>query len=130
LWEEGAKGPEGKSKLTKDKSQKIKPRDASPRDPRESNKDILSKKQEGPIKIIKQDLVRGWGLSSRASLLGPWVPSSITLLAAGYHARVVALGCMAKRKGVSSRANLLIYVKVLVGNTATTGHHARAVSLD
>jgi hypothetical protein len=59
LWEEGAKGPEGKSKLAKDKSLKIKPRDASPRDPRESNKELLNKKQEGPIKIIKQDLVRG-----------------------------------------------------------------------
>jgi hypothetical protein len=34
LWEEGAKGPEGKSKLEKDKILKIKPRDASPRDPR------------------------------------------------------------------------------------------------
>jgi hypothetical protein len=59
LWEEGAKGPEGKSKLAKDKSLKIKPRDASPRDPRESSKRLLSKKQGGPIKIIKQDLVRG-----------------------------------------------------------------------
>jgi hypothetical protein len=58
-WEEGAKGLEGKSKLVKDKSLKIKPRDASPRDPRESNKRLLSKKQEGPGKIIKQDLVRG-----------------------------------------------------------------------
>jgi hypothetical protein len=52
-WEEGAKGPEGKSKLVKDKSLKIKPRDASPRDPRESNKRLLSKKQERPRKIIK-----------------------------------------------------------------------------
>jgi hypothetical protein len=52
-WEEGAKGPEGKSKLVKDKSLRIKPRDASPRDPRESNKRLLSKKQEGPEKIIK-----------------------------------------------------------------------------
>jgi hypothetical protein len=58
-WEEGAKGPEGKSKLAKDKSLRIKPRDASPRDPRESNKRLLTKKQEGPVKIIKQDLVRG-----------------------------------------------------------------------
>jgi hypothetical protein len=58
-WEEGAKGPEGKSKLAKDKSLKIKPRDASPWDPRESNKKILSKKQEGPRKIIKQDLTKG-----------------------------------------------------------------------
>jgi hypothetical protein len=37
---------------------------------------------------------------------------------------------MAKRKGVSSRAILLISVKVLVGNTATTGHNAREVSPD
>jgi hypothetical protein len=51
LWEEGAKGPEGKSKLAKDKSLNIKRRDASPRDPRESSKRLLSKKQEGPIKI-------------------------------------------------------------------------------
>jgi hypothetical protein len=58
-WEEGAKGPEGKNKLVKDKSLIIKPRDASPKDPRESNKRLLSKKQEGPGKIIKQDLVRG-----------------------------------------------------------------------
>jgi hypothetical protein len=50
----------------------------------------------------------------------------MTLLAAGYHARVVALGGIAKRKGVSSRASLLISVKVLVGNIATTSHHARA----
>jgi hypothetical protein len=58
-WEEGAKGPESKSKLVKDKSLRIKPRDASPRDPREGNKKLLSKKQEEPVKIIKQDLVRG-----------------------------------------------------------------------
>jgi hypothetical protein len=48
LWEEGAKGPEVKSKLAKDKSPKIKPQDASPRDPQESSKKLLSKKQEGP----------------------------------------------------------------------------------
>ena len=83
-----------------------------PRGPRESSKRLLSKKQEGPIKIIKQDLVRGWGVSSRANLLGPWVPNGMTLLAAGYHARVAALGCMVKTKGVSSRANLIIFVNV------------------
>jgi hypothetical protein len=59
LWEEGAKGPEGKRKLVKDKSLKMKPRDALPRDPRESNKRLLGKKQEGLGKIIKQDLTRG-----------------------------------------------------------------------
>jgi hypothetical protein len=50
LWEEGDKGLEGKSKLVKYKILKIKPRDASPRDPRESNKRLLKKKQEGPRK--------------------------------------------------------------------------------
>jgi hypothetical protein len=35
---------------------------------------------------------------------------------------------MAKGKGVSSRANLLISVKVLVGNVVISGHHAKAVS--
>jgi hypothetical protein len=54
----------------------------------------------------------------------------MTLLAVGYHAKVVALGGIAKRKGVSSRANLLIFVKVLVGNIATTSRHAKAVFLD
>jgi hypothetical protein len=52
----------------------------------------------------------------------------MTLLAASYHTRVVTLGWMAKTKGVSSRASILISVKVLVGNVVTTGHHARAVS--
>jgi hypothetical protein len=58
-WEEGAKSPEGKSKLVKDKSLRIKPQDALPRDPQENYKRLLSKKQEGPEKMIKQDLVRG-----------------------------------------------------------------------
>jgi hypothetical protein len=52
----------------------------------------------------------------------------MTLPPVGYHTRVETLGCMAKGKGVSSRANLLISVKLLVGNIVTTGHHARAVS--
>jgi hypothetical protein len=54
----------------------------------------------------------------------------MTLPPYGYHARVVTLGCMAKEKGVSSRANLLIYAKVLAGNAVTTGHHASEVCLD
>jgi hypothetical protein len=52
----------------------------------------------------------------------------MTLPPAGYHARVVTLGYMANGNGVSSRAILIIYVKVLVGNAITTGHHASAVS--
>jgi hypothetical protein len=70
------------------------------------------------------------GVSSRANLLGPWASSDMTLLASSYHVRLVALGGIAKRKGVSSRANLLISMKVLVGNIATTGHHAKAMSPD
>jgi hypothetical protein len=54
----------------------------------------------------------------------------MTLPLAGYHAKEVTFGCMAKGKGVSSRASLLISVKVLVGNAVATGHHARAVSPD
>ena len=52
----------------------------------------------------------------------------MTLPPAGYHTRVVTLGFMDKRKGVSSRVILLISMKVLVGNAATTSHHAKAVS--
>jgi hypothetical protein len=90
----------------------------------------FSARNRGTRKNINQDLVEGWGVSSRASLLDPWVPNGMTLPATSYHARVVALSCMAKIKGVSSQANLLISVKVLVGNIATSGHQARAVSLD
>jgi hypothetical protein len=52
----------------------------------------------------------------------------MTLPPSGYHARAVTFGCMAKGKGVSSRASLIIYVKVLVGNTVSSSHHAKAVS--
>jgi hypothetical protein len=58
-WEEGDKSLEGKRKLEKDKNLRIKSLYASTRDPREINKSPLSKKQEGPIKIKKQDLFRG-----------------------------------------------------------------------
>jgi hypothetical protein len=54
----------------------------------------------------------------------------MTLPSVGYHAKAVTFGCMAKGKGVSSQAILLISVKVLVGNIVTTGLHARAVSPD
>ena len=52
----------------------------------------------------------------------------MTLPLYGYHARVVIFGCMVKGKGVSSRANLIISMKVLVGNTVSSGHHAKVVS--
>jgi hypothetical protein len=56
-WEEGAKGPEGKSKLVKDKSLRINLEMLRPGISEKAR--LLSKKQEGPRKIIKQDLVRG-----------------------------------------------------------------------
>jgi hypothetical protein len=52
----------------------------------------------------------------------------MTLPLFGYHARAVTFGCMAKGKGVSSQASLIISVKVLVGNIVSSGHHAKAVS--
>jgi hypothetical protein len=48
LWEEGAKGPEGKSSWKKIKSKRKKPSDASPRDPQERNKRLLNKKWRDP----------------------------------------------------------------------------------
>jgi hypothetical protein len=39
----------------------------------------------------------------------------MTLPPSGYHAREVTFGCMAKGKGVSSQASVLISMKVLVG---------------
>jgi hypothetical protein len=52
----------------------------------------------------------------------------MTLPPSGYHARALTFGCMAKGKGVSSQTNLIIVVKVLVGNIVSSGHHAKAVS--
>jgi tetrahydromethanopterin S-methyltransferase subunit H len=52
----------------------------------------------------------------------------MTLPPPGYHARAVTFGCIAKGKGVSSRASLIIAVKVLVGNTVSSGHHTKVVS--
>jgi hypothetical protein len=43
---------------------------------------------------------------------------------------VVALGCIVKRKGVSSRANLIISVKCFVDDIVTFGHQARTVALN
>jgi hypothetical protein len=44
LWEEGAKGPGGKSSWQNIKAKRTKPLDASPKDPPESNKRLLNKK--------------------------------------------------------------------------------------
>jgi hypothetical protein len=79
----------------------------------ENNKQDLTKRIGG---IITSQPIRFMGLNS------------MTLPPSGYHARAVNFGCMAKGKGVSSRASLIISVKVLVGNTVSSGHHAKAVS--
>jgi hypothetical protein len=52
----------------------------------------------------------------------------MTLPLSGHHARAMTLGCMAKGKGVSSRASLIISAKILVGNTVRSGNHTKAVS--
>jgi hypothetical protein len=52
----------------------------------------------------------------------------MTFPLSGHHARAMTPGCMAKGKGVSSRASLIIFAKILVGNTVSSGHHAKAVS--
>jgi hypothetical protein len=76
----------------------------------------------------KQDLIKRIGGSSRASLLCLRVPNSMTFTPSGYHARAVTFGCMAKGKGVSSQASLIISLKVLVGNTVSSSHHTKALS--
>jgi hypothetical protein len=43
---------------------------------------------------------------------------------------VVAIGCIVKRKGVSSRVDLLISMKCFVDDTVTSGHQARTVALN
>jgi hypothetical protein len=52
----------------------------------------------------------------------------MTLPPSSYHTREITFGCMAKGKGVSSRASLITTMKLLVGNTSSSGHHAKAVS--
>jgi hypothetical protein len=52
----------------------------------------------------------------------------MTLPPSGHQTRAVTFGCMAKGKGVSSRANILISAKILVGNAISSGHQAKAVS--
>jgi hypothetical protein len=42
----------------------------------------------------------------------------------------VARGCIAKRKGVLSRANLLILVKCFVDDIVTSDHQPRIVALN
>ena len=52
----------------------------------------------------------------------------MTLPLSGHQTRAMTFGCMAKGKGVSSRASLLISAKILVGNAVSSGHQAKAVS--
>jgi hypothetical protein len=52
----------------------------------------------------------------------------MTLPPSGHQTRAVTFGCMAKGRGVSSRASPIISAKILVGNTVSSGHQAKAVS--
>jgi hypothetical protein len=52
----------------------------------------------------------------------------MTLPPSGHQTRAVTFGCMAKGRGVSSRASPLISAKILVGNAVSSGHQAKAVS--
>jgi hypothetical protein len=58
----------------------------------------------------------------------PPVFSGMTLPLSGHQTRAVTFGCMAKGRGVSSRASPLISAKILVGNAVSSGHQAKAVS--
>ena len=48
----------------------------------------------------------------------------------GHQTTVVALGVIAKRKGVSLQANLVIFMNWFVDDTVTSGHQTRAMALD
>jgi hypothetical protein len=52
----------------------------------------------------------------------------MTLPSSGHQTRAVIFGCMAKGRGVSSRASPIISAKILVGNAVSSGHQAKAVS--
>ena len=52
----------------------------------------------------------------------------MTLPSSGHQTRAVTFGCMAKGRGVSSRASSIISAKILVGNALSSGHLAKAVS--
>src|ERR1700678_4221468 len=52
----------------------------------------------------------------------------MTLPSFGHQTRAVTFGCMAKGRGVSSRASPLISAKIPVGNVVSSGHLAKAVS--
>jgi len=52
----------------------------------------------------------------------------MTLPSSGHQTRAVTFGCMAKGRGVSSRASPIISAKILVGNAVSSGHLAKAVS--
>jgi hypothetical protein len=88
----------------------------------------LSAKNKRDPKNNKQDIAKRIGGLITSQPIRFMVLNSMTLPLSGYHTRAVTFGCMAKGKGVSSLGNLLIFVKVLVGNTVIYGHHAKAVS--
>jgi hypothetical protein len=96
--------------------------------PEKAIKSLSARNKRDLKKNNKKDLAKRIGALITSNPLCSWVPNSMTLPLSSYHARAVTFGCMAKGKGVSSRANLIISMKVLVGNTVSSGFHAKAVS--
>jgi hypothetical protein len=54
----------------------------------------------------------------------------MTLPSSGHQAKVMALRCMAERKGVSSRSSLLISTRCLWVTLPLSGHHAKVVVVE
>jgi len=77
-----------------------------------------------------KELFEGYEVSSRADLSRPWISSGMTLSSSSHQTRTMALSCMAERKGVSSRASLLISTRCLWVTLPSYGHHARAVTFN
>ena len=75
-------------------------------------------------------LVEGYKVSSQADLSRPWISSGMKLPSSGHQTRVMAPSCMAARKGVSSRANLLISTRCLWVTLPLSSHHAGAVTFN
>jgi hypothetical protein len=69
-------------------------------------------------------------VSSQVDLSRPWISSGMTLSLSSHQTKAVTLICMAERKGVSSRANLLISTRYLWVTLQPSSHHAEVVTFN
>ena len=60
----------------------------------------------------------------------PWIYSGMTFSSSGHQTRAMALNCMAERKGVSSRASLLISTRCFSVTLPMFVHHTRVVTFN